>query len=1083
MNLLDPILAMAREFPERPCIRTETLTLSYAEFCNGIVSLSAALEEAGARPGQVVAHCCDDELLLLATMLATAHLGATQFSLSSAMPSLRQGAMLRAVNADILITDGHQVHHESLPSVVVSRAMLDFSTAVLPAQARDTTVPWLIVTGSGSTGQPKLMPVSHGQQLARMATGQEWLPYSANDCLVSLIHLDFYASKQRYLEAFALGASIFLGEQRKLDCGNHIAAGDISVLYGTVFHIAQLLKTLSPEGAARYGSLTAMMVGGSTVSARLRAAIRDRLTPKLYILYGTNESHTACITTLDDVFAPIGGVGRPFPSTRLEIVDAEGARLGPGEPGLIRLKTPGMIEGYLGDKQASEQFFRHGWFYPGDVGRMTADGQLIHLGRADNLMIKNGINIYPAEIEQQMLVHQGVEDALAVPLSHHIHQDVPVCLVVLCEESQAREAELLSYARDRLGSSAPHRVIIVNQIPRNEQGKPVMAEINRLVATRPGKPLRQLTRQFSISFTVPVSADLSRVDLWLKAIAGSDLAIQPPPALPRTEVSQSTHYWLWRCLLLARTMMQAAGLPCFQPAQILACRRQPGKQHGFQAQVALPAIDYCPAHTYHQVLNHAFATAPWLATHPPTPANSQQVFNRLHSEVIKPVMASLGQGKSTLPLLKGAYERGIPFRRLNRGVYQLGWGEKAVLFDRSTSENDSAVGMRLSANKITTAQLLRAAGLPAPRHTSTGDLASATQAATAIGWPVVVKPVDGERGEGVTVDVDCASSLEIAFNSAMAVSQHKRVIIEQQVPGVCHRLFIANGKLLYCVKRLPMSIIANGTSTIAQLVDAALAREAAVPPWLRSELQPLDEVASATLSKAGLTPASVPATGTQVPLRPIETTQWGGVDDDVTDRIHPQNLRIALDAAKLFRLQVAGIDIITPDIAVPWHDNGAIINEVNYSPLLGGGDVSRRCIGEYLKRLVDGDGTIPVEVFVGGDGAWRKASARHATLAKSGVRAYLSSHLQTLTPDGQLLALTAKGLHGRTRALTLRRDVQHLVLVVHNDELLHTGTPLEWIDSADIVDEYLSGAEEGGQPLTPEAVRRMVGLVRRWVKP
>lgn len=1084
MNLLDPLLARATEFADRPCIHTETSTLGYGQFLNGVLSLSAVLAEAGIRPGQVVAHRCDDELLSLTAMLATAYLGATVFSVSAAMPSLRRDAMLHTVNADILVTDNHQLRYGGLPSVVVTPAIVDYSPALSPPiKTGDLgTSPWLIVTGSGSTGQPKLMPVSHSQQLARMTIGREWLPYNANDCLASLIHLDFYASKQRYLEAFALGASIYLGKNRNLDCGDQIAKGNISVLYATVFHIEQLLNTLSTEEAARYRSLTAMMIGGSTVSARLRTAIRDRLTPNLFILYGTNESHTACISRPEEVFATAGVVGRPFPSTRLEIVDGEDHRVRPGEPGLIRLQTPGMIESYLGDEQASGQFFRRPWFYPGDIGKVTADGQLIHLGRADNMMIKNGINIYPAEIEQQMMGHPGIEDALAVPLNHRIHQDVPVCVVVTGKGSHLDEAALLSYAQARLGSSAPYRIFIVPQVPRNEQGKPIMAEINSLIAPGSGKPQRQLTRSFTVNFTLPTTTNIILVDQWLKELTDGDLDLQLPPYLLRSAANQTALHWLWRCLLLARTLMQAATLPSFQPARILACQQLPGEHPQFQAQVALPSIDNCPAQTYHQVLIQTFNVALWLAAHPLTPANREQLFERIQNTVIKPVMASLRQGKSTLPLLRGAYQRGIPFRHLGGGTYQLGWGAKAVLFDRSTSENDSAIGMRLSANKITTAQLIRAAGLPAPRHFSTNDFASAKQAAATIGWPVVVKPVDGERGEGVTVDVTGDESLQTAFEYAMKLSKRKGVIIEQQVAGVCHRLFIANGELLYGVKRLPMSIVADGMSTIAQGVEAALARAVSVPPWRRSELQPLDDIALATLAKAGLTPTSVPAAGTRVSLRPIETTQWGGVDEEVTENIHPTNLHIALEAAMLFRLQVAGIDIITPDIAVPWHDNGAIINEVNYAPLLGGGDISRRSIGEYLKRLVDGDGTIPVEVFVGGDKAWYKASARQATLAKTGIRVYLSNHLRTLAPDGEPLVLTVDGLYGRARALTLHHDVQHLILVVHNDELLRTGIPLEWIDAADIVDEDLGSSTETTQPLTPQAVRQLFALVKHWLK-
>src|SRR5690606_34365398 len=106
-----------------------------------------------------------------------------------------------------------------------------------------------------------------------------------------------------------------------------------------------------------------------------------------------------------------------------------------------------------------------------------------------------------------------------------------------------------------------------------------------------------------------------------------------------------------------------------------------------------------------------------------------------------------------------------------------------------------------------------------------------------------------------------------------------------------------------------------------------------------------------------------------------------------------------------------------------WHANGAIINEVNFAPLLGGGEISRRYVDEYLVRLVDGRGRIPVEVFVGGAAAWEAAEARWRALLQAGVVAFLCNDVRTLGGDGQPFALPVDGLHARVRALTLRAEV------------------------------------------------------------
>ena len=132
----------------------------------------------------------------------------------------------------------------------------------------------------------------------------------------------------------------------------------------------------------------------------------------------------------------------------------------------------------------------------------------------------------------------------------------------------------------------------------------------------------------------------------------------------------------------------------------------------------------------------------------------------------------------------------------------------------------------MSQSKALSVRALHLAGLPAPVHEVVTSLDAARSVAERLGWPVVVKPVDLDRGEGVSVDVD-AARLEPAFEEALRLSPAKHVIVERQVEGVCHRLFMAHGRLLYAVKRLPMSVEGDGVTDIAGLVEAELARQRA----------------------------------------------------------------------------------------------------------------------------------------------------------------------------------------------------------------------------------------------------------------
>ena len=105
----------------------------------------------------------------------------------------------------------------------------------------------------------------------------------------------------------------------------------------------------------------------------------------------------------------------------------------------------------------------------------------------------------------------------------------------------------------------------------------------------------------------------------------------------------------------------------------------------------------------------------------------------------------------------------------------------------------------------------------------------------------------------------------------------------------------------------------------------------------------------------GFTLNSIPKKDEHVPLRIIESTADGGTPENITTTIHPDNIDISIRATKLFGLQVAGVDIITTDITVPWHQNGAIINEINFSPLLGGSEISKKYVQSVMKEILQGD--------------------------------------------------------------------------------------------------------------------------------
>jgi acyl-CoA synthetase (AMP-forming)/AMP-acid ligase II len=162
-------------------------------------------------------------------------------------------------------------------------------------------------------------------------------------------------------------------------------------------------------------------------------------------------------------------IGSVLPRVTLQIVDGADKELPCGEVGMIRVRAAGNADRYHDDAEATATAFRGGWFYPGDLGMLTDEGQLIYKGRADDMMLFDGINIYPAEIEGVLTAHEAVVEAAAFAFQSEVHQDVPAVAVTL--RAPVAEAELLAFCRARLGQRAPQRIIVVADFPRNSAGK------------------------------------------------------------------------------------------------------------------------------------------------------------------------------------------------------------------------------------------------------------------------------------------------------------------------------------------------------------------------------------------------------------------------------------------------------------------------------------------------------------------------------------------------------------------------------------------------------------------------------------
>ena len=288
----------------------------------------------------------------------------------------------------------------------------------------------------------------------------------------------------------------------------------------------------------------------------------------------------------------------------------------------------------------------------------------------------------------------------------------------------------------------------------------------------------------------------------------------------------------------------------------------------------------------------------------------------------------------TLDLLRTASRRKLPWYRFAppHRLVQIGQGRHGRRLHETLIDTTDYVAVRLASNKAATHQLLRRMGFPQPVQHLVHTAEHAAQAAALIGFPVVVKPWRGSKGQGVSVGVATASQVEQAYRAALKID-NGGVIIESVIHGDDHRLLVVDNKLLAAARRLPAMVTGDGKSTVTELLTE-LNRDPRRGIGYQKLMQivDIDQETLDVLAAQHCTLDTIPAAGRRVLLRRTANIARGATAIDATAIMHPDNIRLAEDVARVVGLDVAGIDFLTPDIRRSWRDVGGGIIEVNPNP-------------------------------------------------------------------------------------------------------------------------------------------------------
>lgn len=355
-------------------------------------------------------------------------------------------------------------------------------------------------------------------------------------------------------------------------------------------------------------------------------------------------------------------------------------------------------------------------------------------------------------------------------------------------------------------------------------------------------------------------------------------------------------------------------------------------------------------------------------------------------------------GPTTKAIYNEAQKRGIPVMRVgNDSILQLGCGKYTKLIQASLTDKPNCISVDMAGNKHLTKQLLSEHGIPVPYGDIVYTEESAVIAASNLGYPVVVKPCDGNQGKGVILDLKSENEVRIAYREASRYS--RSVIVERFISGHDYRLLVINGKLSAAAERHPPSVTGDGIHSIRELAEIENTNSARGEDHEKPlTLIKLDSVVLEFLRRNNIDENYIPRAGEKVVLRENANLSTGGTARDCTDEVHPQNAALAVRAASILGLDVAGIDITAGDISKPIEDGTGAILEVNAAPglrmhLYPSEGQKRNVAGDILDMLYPPGSKydIPIVSITGTNGKTTTTRLVRHTLGLAGKKVGMTS--------------------------------------------------------------------------------------------
>lgn len=448
-----------------------------------------------------------------------------------------------------------------------------------------------------------------------------------------------------------------------------------------------------------------------------------------------------------------------------------------------------------------------------------------------------------------------------------------------------------------------------------------------------------------VSLTIPTSVDARIKTSVVDTLLGST-------SVGHITRSMSSHSGHLMCSQVTHALTQALLAASGTPELSVDIHR------GFEHQLVIVARYYDPVASL-TALQTSFNIASELSRNGESLKNSGQQITGFVTQKIRE-LSYYSPDELAHSLIRKAEISNIPVRVFASAsrVWLFGQGVESVQFFEAITSSNGLPGVILAKNKAHTNKVVNALGFPSPRWGLARELGPAKDIAKTLGYPVVVKPVDGGKGQGVTADITRDAEFEMAFKKAAATTT-STVLIENYIVGDDHRIAVFDGRFAWATKRMPAKVIGDGKQSIQELISQENTRREQLGE-LQFDLKSIvvDDELVRVLRKQCFSLYDCPLENTSVLLSSVANISTGGTREDCTSIIHPDNVVMAECVARSFRLDTVGIDFITPDIRKSWRECVCAIIEINGAPGFSTHENAKLILER--KFVGESDGRIPI---------------------------------------------------------------------------------------------------------------------------